>query len=173
MRVFLTRLTAGIGITLLLAATLACKSDVDKVVDWQEATSSKIQQSTPVWSHCKNGSNQYREMMDRIDGVSEEYERQIAMLYTQNVPESAIRSVSDSYLATTNAMYQALLFAVGWTEQEAAYCGGWLDAEHNPRKMCETFSKLPPVAPVPGSAAFWRQHGAVGYCIENAVPPFR
>ena len=155
----------------LLMAT-ACKSDVDRVIDWYEDTSPSIRRSLPNASQCGRWENDYWWMVRLMEQATDRLAKEITLMHRRNAPERERQAWSDWHLATIDSIHRGFLSSTGLTEQQAAYCGGRFEAERDPGEMCALYSKLPPVLPAPTSTVFARQYGAVEYCIENSIPPF-
>ena len=151
---------------------MACKSDVDRTVEWYQETRPTIRQRLPSPSECHQQQHEYWRTVNLMDRATDQFGQQVMMLHQTNAAESVQKAYSDAHKATIDSIYRGYLRDTGWTRHQAAYCGGRIESERDPRGMCESNAKLPPFMPTPAGSVFWHMYGVVEYCIEFGIPPF-
>ncbi|MCY3692839.1 MAG: hypothetical protein OXI54_03065 [Chloroflexota bacterium] len=153
---------------LLLMAT-ACKSNVDRVVDWYEEASTREPHNLPSISECDRWKNDYWIMVEVLENTGDRFATQYALMASQNVPQTALQAYSETWTATIDSIYQGWVGLTGWAEWQAGYCEGRYNAAHDPSEVCAVYSTIP-VSALRGSSV---SYGRVEYCIEHSIPPFR
>ena len=155
------------ALSAFLLLTTACKSNVDKVVNWYHDTGPDIERSLPSVTECDRRESSYWILVRELRTLSDQFMQQQVQMAGYASPE-ATQASARVFSETVDSLYQAFLTRSGWTEDQSKFCEGRYNAERKSAEACEEYVSFP--VDLMGKSTW--HYGVVGYCVEYSIPPF-